>query len=96
MLSLQSCSVSGEHVKATYRLTGSHAPASGGAVDVDTPVELVTGERGAEATLPALSVASEDEDGAFAALADRLESLAATLRARGVVKYGVPVYGSQP
>lgn len=81
----------GDTVEGVYRLDVK--PAGDGPV-VRCDVTLATSLSGAEASLTVISSGQQTtEDQALDVLAAALEAVAAALRARGEVRFSLPLYG---
>lgn len=87
MLKLKHCTVdeSGSGFVATYFIEDKK-------LGSNIEIQLVSDEKGAQATVGGTCGAGETEEASFDALADQLEALAKAIRGRGQPKLGVPVY----
>lgn len=89
MLTLKQCQADEAtgHIVATYTVKSASADAPA------ISVSLTIHSDGANARIEMEPFASDSEEAALDGLADALERAAASIRARGEAKLGVPVYG---
>lgn len=91
MLKLVQCqAVEGGDVEAQYVAA---VAAEKGGTSIDVPVRLLVGASGAKAAADIDVPEAPDEEAALDLLADSLERVAASIRARGEATRGIPVYG---